>query len=138
MLERTEGIENLGSIRWPLFGCLVLAWTVVFLCLCKGVKSSGKVVYVTATFPYAVLFILLIRGVTLPGAMEGIKFYLIPRWEQLLTFEVWGDAAVQIFYSVGMAWGSLITMASYNKFSNNVQRWVHMGQRSYTYIALID
>ncbi|KAL8617159.1 hypothetical protein ACOMHN_014329 [Nucella lapillus] len=122
VLEITDGIEDLGSIRWPLFGCLALAWVVVFLCLCKGVKSSGKVVYVTATFPYLVLIILLVRGATLPGALEGIKFYLIPDWNKLMDFKVWGDAAIQIFYSVGMSWGGLITMASYNKFHNNVYR----------------
>ena len=36
--------------------------------------------------------------------------------------QVWGDAALQIFYSVGMAWGGIITMASYNRFNNNVYR----------------
>ena len=122
VLKMTDGIENMGGIRWELFICLVVAWVLVFLCLCKGVKSSGRVVYFTATFPYLVLVILLIRGVTLPGASEGLKFYLIPKWEKLATFQVWGDAAVQIFYSVGMAWGGLITMASYNKFHNNVYR----------------
>ncbi|KAL5012420.1 hypothetical protein ScPMuIL_010971 [Solemya velum] len=122
VLQITDGIEDMGSLRWELLICLAVAWILVFLCLCKGIKSSGKVVYVTATFPYVVLIILLIRGVTLPGAAEGIRFYLVPKWEKLLTFKVWGDAAVQIFYSVGMAWGGLITMASYNKFHNNVYR----------------
>ncbi|OWF47645.1 sodium- and chloride-dependent GABA transporter 1-like [Mizuhopecten yessoensis] len=122
VLQMSDGIDDMGDLRWDLLICLFVAWVIVFLCLFKGVKSSGKVVYVTATFPYLVLLILLVRGVTLPGAGAGIYFYLVPDWNKLATFEVWGDAAVQIFYSVGMAWGGLITMASYNKFHNNVYR----------------
>ncbi|XP_069100866.1 sodium- and chloride-dependent glycine transporter 1-like [Argopecten irradians] len=122
VLQRTAGIDDMGELRWDLFICLFIAWVVIFLCLCKGVKSSGKVVYFTATFPYLVLLVLLVRGLTLPGAGEGIKFYLIPDFSKLKNFQVWGDAAVQIFYSIGPAWGGLITMASYNKFHNNCYR----------------
>ena len=43
----------------------------------------------TATSPYILMLILLIRGVTLPGAAEGVKFYLIPKWDKLLEAEVW-------------------------------------------------
>ena len=34
----------------------------------------------------------------------------------------WAEAAQQLFFSIGAAWGALITMASYNKFNNNFYR----------------
>lgn len=40
--------------------------------------ASRQVVYFTATFPYVMLLVLLVRGLTLPGALDGIKFYLWP------------------------------------------------------------
>lgn len=122
VLQLTGGIEEPGVIRWQLLLCLILAWVFVFLCLFKGVEVLGKVMHFAAPFPYLVLLVLLIRGVTLPGAAEGIKFYILPDWERLADYQVWGDAALQIFYSVGMAWGGIITMASYNKFNNNIYR----------------
>ncbi|ELT92641.1 hypothetical protein CAPTEDRAFT_140091, partial [Capitella teleta] len=122
VLELSAGIHELGGIRWQLLLCLFAAWAIVFLCLCKGVKSSGKVVYLTATAPYLLLTMLLVRGLLLPGAIDGILFYLKPDFNQLLKFKVWGEACLQIFYSLGPAWGGLITMASYNKFNNNCLR----------------
>lgn len=53
-----------------------------FLC------ALPQVVYITATFPFVMLIVLLIRGVTLPGAAEGIKFYLYPDLERLKDPEV--------------------------------------------------
>ncbi len=44
--------------------------------------------YFTATFPYVVLLCLLIRAATLPGAIDGVKFYVIPQWEKLLDMKV--------------------------------------------------
>ncbi|XP_030554579.1 sodium- and chloride-dependent glycine transporter 1, partial [Drosophila novamexicana] len=119
VLGLSSGIEETGSIKFSLAACLLIAWVIVFLCLCKGVQSSGKVVYFTALFPYLVLVILFFRGVTLPGASTGILFYLTPDWKQLANAQVWGDAAVQIFFALSPAWGGLITLSSYNKFSNN-------------------
>ncbi|XP_069970505.1 sodium- and chloride-dependent glycine transporter 2 [Penaeus vannamei] len=115
--------EDMGGMRWELVGCLALAWVIVGACMAKGVKSSGKVVYFTAIFPYVVLVILLVRGVTLEGANLGIEFYFLqPNISRLAEVEVWSDAATQIFYSLGSAFGALITLASYNKFKNNCMR----------------
>lgn len=50
--------------------------------------------YFTATAPYLLLTAILIRGVTLPGAVEGIKFYLTPDLSRL------SDGQVLTFYSV--------------------------------------
>ncbi|XP_071954065.1 sodium- and chloride-dependent glycine transporter 1-like isoform X2 [Antedon mediterranea] len=122
VLQITDGIGNLGGVRWQLALCLLLAWFIVFCCLAKGVKSSGKVMYFTATFPYLVLFILLIRGLTLDGHREGIAFFITPKFELLKNPKVWKDAAVQIFYSLSASWGGLITLSSFNKFNNNCLR----------------
>lgn len=130
MLKLSDDIGNFGEVRLPLLGCLGVSWVVVFLCLIRGVKSSGKastfprqglfppclsclggwaqggstglgeglggsmepvlsqVVYFTATFPYVVLTILFVRGVTLEGAFTGIMYYLTPQWDKILEAKV--------------------------------------------------
>ncbi|XP_005999721.3 sodium-dependent serotonin transporter [Latimeria chalumnae] len=118
-IHLSSGLQNLGGISWQLTLCLLLIFTIVYFSIWKGVKTSGKVVWVTATFPYIVLFVLLIRGVTLPGAWRGVVFYLKPNWGKLHETEVWIDAAAQIFFSLGPGFGVLLAFASYNKFHNN-------------------
>lgn len=108
------GIEDVGSWRWDLVGCLLLSWIICYFCVWKGVKFAGKVgqqgittfllgfkmkhvfllllffqvVHFTATFPYVMMAVLLIRGLTLPGALYGIKFYLYPDPALLLDPQV--------------------------------------------------
>lgn len=45
-------------------------------------------VYLTATLPYAMLVILLIRGLSLPGASDGVLFYLLPEISRLTDTQV--------------------------------------------------
>ncbi|XP_074640363.1 sodium- and chloride-dependent glycine transporter 2-like isoform X2 [Tubulanus polymorphus] len=122
VLDMSDGIGTFGGLHWQLVLCHLASWTIVFFCLIRGVKSSGKVVYVTATVPYFFLFALLIRGATLPGSLNGVKYYISPDWSKLLSFKIWAEACMQIFFSLGPAWGGLITMASYNKFHHNCYR----------------
>ncbi|XP_002736305.1 sodium-dependent noradrenaline transporter-like, partial [Saccoglossus kowalevskii] len=118
----SNGIDDIGSVKWQLALCLLAVFTILYFALWKGVKSSGKVVWFTATMPYIILVILLIRGSTLPGSLDGIKYYLTPDFSRLLDSGVWIDAAIQIFYSIGAGFGVHIAFASYNKFHNNCYR----------------
>lgn len=122
VIQKAPGMypDQVGAPIWQLALCLLLSWMVVVACLIKGVKSSGKVVYFTATFPYVILLILLVRGCLLDGAIDGIKYFIIPDWNQLLKLEVWVAAAGQMFFSLSVSFGGIIMFGSYNKFSNNV------------------
>ncbi|XP_049599401.1 sodium- and chloride-dependent GABA transporter 2-like isoform X1 [Syngnathus scovelli] len=119
VLKISRGIEEVGSLRWELVLCLILAWVICYFCIWKGIKSTGKAAYFTATFPYAMLLVLLIRGVTLPGAMEGIIFYIYPDVSRLSDPQVWLDAGTQIFFSYAIGLGFLTSLGSYNTYNNN-------------------
>ncbi|KAJ8372065.1 hypothetical protein AAFF_G00294790 [Aldrovandia affinis] len=119
VLGLSGGIEELGSVRWELALCLLLCWIICYFCIWKGVKSTGKVVYFTATFPYVMLLVLLVRGLTLPGAINGIIFYVYPDPTRLTDPQVWLDAGSQILYSYGLCNGCLTALGSYNKYNNN-------------------
>ncbi|XP_049661300.1 sodium-dependent serotonin transporter-like [Accipiter gentilis] len=121
-IQKSGGLYDVGGVRWQLLLCLFLIFTIVYFSLWKGVKTSGKVVWVTATLPYVVLLVLLVRGATLPGAWRGVIFYLRPDWGKLLSTAVWVDAAAQIFFSLGPGFGVLLALASYNHFHNNCYR----------------
>ncbi|XP_076610263.1 inactive sodium-dependent neutral amino acid transporter B(0)AT3-like [Chaetodon auriga] len=121
-LNITPDINISGSVQWWLVICLASAWLVVYICFIKGIESMGKAVYVTATFPYLVLTIFLIRALTLPGATDGLVYLFTPDWNILKNPQVWLDAATQIFFSLSVAFGGLIAFSSYNPEKNNCER----------------
>ncbi|XP_024611578.1 sodium- and chloride-dependent creatine transporter 1 [Neophocaena asiaeorientalis asiaeorientalis] len=94
VLRLSGGLEVPGALNWEVTLCLLACWVLVYFCVWKGVKSTGKVVYFTATFPYVVLVVLLVRGVLLPGAVDGIIYYLKPDWSKLASPQVWIDALI--------------------------------------------
>lgn len=86
--EKSQINDGIGLPDWKLTLCLGVSWLMIFLTLIKGIQSSGKASYFLALFPYVVLTALLIRGCTLPGALNGIIFFIKPQWDQLLNPKV--------------------------------------------------
>ncbi|CAF3615158.1 unnamed protein product [Rotaria socialis] len=122
LLNKSNKFEDFGRPRAYPAVSLLLAWIIVGACIIRGVKSSGKVAYFTAIFPYIVLLVLIIQSSLLNGAIQGIKYYVIPRWELVAKFETWQAAASQVFFSLGLSFGSLMAYSASNKFNNNFFR----------------
>ncbi|XP_042367345.1 sodium- and chloride-dependent GABA transporter 2-like isoform X2 [Plectropomus leopardus] len=118
----SDFIANLGTVHLDLAVCLLLAWILCYFCIFLGIKSAGKVVYVTSTLPYLMLFILFIRGVTLPGAGEGLRYYLYPDFYMLAQPSAWRDAVFDVLFSIYSCLGVLTALGSYNKYNNNCYR----------------
>ena len=77
-----------------------------------------------AIFPFVVLIVLFGYGMSTwnNGGRNGVLFYVKPDLKKLGDVKVWYEAAIQIFYSLGVSSGCLITLASYNKFDSNCYR----------------
>ena len=118
----TESIEETGSSQTCLLLVFIMAWAMIFLFMRNGIESSGKVMYFTATFPFLVLLIFLIRGLTLEGSSNGLQYLLKIDGSKLLDIDLWLDAASQVFYSIGIGGGGVIAFASYCPQDQNVMR----------------
>ncbi|XP_066146284.1 sodium- and chloride-dependent GABA transporter ine-like isoform X2 [Euwallacea fornicatus] len=120
VLQIGKGIEDFDILRWELVACLICAWVLIYFGIWKSIKSSAKVRYFTATFPFVIILVLLIKSLTLEGADAGMRYFFKPKFEMLLDAKVWVNAASQTFNSMGCAFGSMISFASYNKYNNSI------------------
>ncbi|XP_026695595.2 sodium- and chloride-dependent glycine transporter 2-like [Ciona intestinalis] len=89
------------------------------IAMAKHIQFTGKVAYLLSTIPFAVSVMLLVRCVTLDGAVNGIIYLFVP--SDLMAFaspKLWKDAIGQVFITLLTSWGGLITWSSYNRFYN--------------------
>ncbi|CAB4065603.1 SLC6A1 [Lepeophtheirus salmonis] len=123
VLKMNGGIEyGLGSLNWELVGTLLIGWILVYLIICRGLHQSGYVIWFTALFPYFVMITLLVRALTLEGAIDGLKAYVKLDWRYFYKGSTWIDAATQIFFAYSVGTGALPALGSYNRFNHNCFR----------------
>ena len=124
VLARDESIDDgIGPARWWLVIGLTLNWLLCYACVFAGAESAGKAIWITLPLPYVLLFVLLVKGASLPGAGEGLRFYLGSwDWSKLGDGEAWVDGVAQIFFGLSIACGSMPAYASNCSRSENVGR----------------
>lgn len=109
---------SVASIPWDAIAIIL---TVLVICagVVKGIERICKII-MPAMF---VIFILLaIRSVTLPGAIEGVKFLLQPKWEHLLEVDTWVMALGQAFFTVSLNGCGMVVYGSYLKKDYNIPK----------------
>lgn len=107
---------DFGSVGWQLLG-LGLTFIIMILGVTRGIEKMNKVM-----MPVFFLFfvILLVRVVTLPGAIEGFRYMFVPQWGQLGNVKTWVYALGQAFFSLSLAGSGTIVYGSYLKKDTDV------------------
>ncbi|OOF42826.1 sodium-dependent transporter [Rodentibacter rarus] len=93
-----------------------------YIILAKGIMDGiERSVKFLMPLLFVFLLIMIVRNITLPGAMEGIKFYLVPDFSKI-TKELFIFVLGQVFFALSLGFGVLITLSSYlNKQENLVK-----------------
>ena len=95
---------------WPL----VIVWAVVLAILFKGIKRGIELANKIFIPTLVVLFlIIVIRSLTLDGAMDGLNAFFKPDWSQIGNAQVWVAAYGQIFFSLSIGFAIMVTYSSY-------------------------
>jgi NSS family neurotransmitter:Na+ symporter len=103
-----------GGMQWKVVLTTAIVWAVTYWLLRRGV-SKGIELAARILIPTLVVMIgvIVIRGLTLPGAVDGLNVLLTPDFGELLNPQVWVAAYGQIFFSIGVAFSIMITYSSY-------------------------
>jgi len=98
------------TIVLPLFGVFIILTILIVLGgISGGIEKASKILM---PMLFVLLLLVAIRSMTLPGAMAGIEFYLIPDWSKV-NANTFLTALSQAFFSMSIGWGIMITYGSY-------------------------
>ena len=121
-MDTKTQILDVSIFGWEQYAATLAVWIIVYFCLWKGVSSSSYVVWVTVPLPIFFIVIMVMNGLTLENADEGIKMYIkgyidgvAPDvWALLSRPDMWADACGQIFFSLGICMGTMTSYSSFN------------------------
>jgi neurotransmitter:Na+ symporter, NSS family len=110
-------LEFVPAVFWPM----LVVWLIVLVILGLGVKRGIALASLIGIPVLVVMFIILvIVALTLPGSMDGLNALFTPNWSVLTNPQVWIAAYGQIFFSLSVGFGIMITYSSYLKRRTNL------------------
>ena len=93
---------------------IILIWVINFVVIAFGVKKGiEKATKVFMPILFLSIVIITIRGLTLPGALDGLNYFFKPDFSKILDGRVWIAAYGQIFYSLSICFGIMLAYSSY-------------------------
>lgn len=123
LLSQTNHLEfwnTFSSSYFPLFYHF-FAILIVAIVVLRGITNGiEKVTKVLVPILLIILLGLFIRAVTLPGSIEGIKYFFTPDLNTLLDYKVWLNALTQNAWDTGAGWGLIMTYAIYMRNNEDI------------------
>ena len=138
-LQLSKGPMDLGGFRWNIVGTTAFVWFLCwFICFKEVNHGIEKACSIFMPLLFVLTLVLVGWSLPLPGAGEGIKAYLTPDWSKVATTKPWIDAFGQIFFTLSLGFGIMITYASYlpkqtNLFSSAI--WTAVLNCTYSFIT---
>ena len=101
---------------------LVIAWAFIYYCIRNGASSVSKVVKFTVFAPVVCLVVMAVKGICMPGGVDGLVKMFTPNLSQLATADIWIDAVGQVFYSLSIMMAIMFAYGSYLPKSTCIAR----------------
>ncbi len=109
------------TLDWAVFWPVVILWALTVAVMVGRVSRGLEWLNKIGVPLLLVMFLgLVVRAVFLPGAMEGLNAFFTPDWAALADPAVWVAAYTQIFFSLSIAFGIMLTYSSYLKTRTNL------------------
>jgi NSS family neurotransmitter:Na+ symporter len=109
-------INNTWTILFFSLGFMILTAVIVSQGVQKGIEAANKIMMPAL---YLILIGLIIYSLTLPNAIDGVKFYLVPNLSEI-NVQTLFDGLRQAFFSLSLGMGALITYGSYVDKNQNI------------------
>lgn len=117
----TANAHTLGGVQTNLILPFIVVWILAAVIMYRGIsRGVEKVCKIGLPVLLVLTCILVIRGITLPHSADGLQYMFKPDWSSLGKSDVWVAAYGQIFYSLSIAFGIMISYSSYLPMKTDV------------------